>query len=283
MHFCIAGLCTLSLKSSEKKDENKGVVMRIQTDKTTKSRDGNLYWAIATICFATASTAAFGALTQSEVDHVVDAEILMCEHEEDANAIEKSLRERGATDEMLAHGYYCVVAKTQNAKKGSLDSEKFHSAVFGFANVASGSMLTNLLTVAKSSTNVLDVTDAILAYHGREPGSGPLLRWCIGEASQTDCPRHLRATIWGCLAKSMRMSELPRDIRDDVLRFSRKGVLGDPMSAFEADRILCAHDPQYAKSMLRKQASSRILSLDDGMVPAEVKGYFEALAKEADK
>ena len=79
------------------------------------------------------------------------------------------------------------------------------------------------------------------------------------------------------------MSDLPRDVKGDILRFSRARVLVDPMSAFEADRILCAHDPLYAKSALRKQASSRVLSLADGTVSDEVKRYFETLAKEVDK
>ena len=257
--------------------------MMIQTDKKIMQCDGKFSRAIAAIGFVAASTVAFGAFTQAEVDHIVDNEILMCEHEEDAEAIEKSLKERGATDEMLAHGYYFVIAKTQNSEKGSLDSEKFHSAVFGFANVASGTMLTNLLNAAAASTNELDVSDAILAYHGREPGSKSLLQWCMDKASQTNCPKHVHATIWGCLAKSMRMNDLPRDIKGDILRFSRKRVLADPLSAFEADRILCVHDPLYAKSALRKQASSRVLSLADGTVSAEVKHYFETLAKEVDK
>ena len=242
-----------------------------------------LYMAIAAIGAVAASTAAFGAITQAEVDRAVGSEILMCEHGEDAEAIEKALKERGATDEMLAHGYYLAMSKTRNAEKGRLDSEKFHSAVFGFANVARGGMLTNLLNVAMSSTNDLDVSDVILAYHGREPGSRILLRWCMDEASQTNCPRHVHATIWGCLAKSMRMADLPRDVRDDILRFSRKGVLADPMSVFEADRILCMHDPLYARSLLRKQVSSRVLSLGDGSVTAAVRRHFEAVSKEVDK
>ena len=257
--------------------------MMIQTDKKIMQCDGKFSRAIAAIGFIAASTVAFGAFTQAEVDHIVDNEILMCEHEEDAEAIEKSLKERGATDEMLAHGYYFVIAKTQNSEKGSLDSEKFHSAVFGFANVASGTMLTNLLNAAAASTNELDVSDAILAYHGREPGSKSHLQWCMDEASQTNCPKHVHATIWGCLAKSMRMNDLPGDVRDDILQFSRKGVLGDPMTAFEADRILCVHDPLYSKSLLRKQVSARILSLGDEMVTPSVKRYFEAFGKEIDK
>ena len=257
--------------------------MMIQTDKAIMRCNGRFYWAIATIGFVAASTTAFGALTQEEVDRIVDNEIIMCEHEEDADAIEKSLKERGATGEMLAHGYYFVMEKTKNAEKGSLDSEKFHSAAFGFANVASGPMLTNLLTVAKASTNDLDVSDAILAYHGREPGSRSLLRWCMDEASLTNCPRHVHATIWECLSKSMRVVDLPGDVRDDILQFSRKGVLGDPMTAFEADRILCVHDPLYSKSLLRKQVASRILSLGDEVVTPLVKHYFEAFGKEVDK
>ena len=257
--------------------------MRIQTGKKIMQCDGKFSRAIAAIGFVAASTVAFGAFTQAEVDHIVDNEILMCEHEEDAEAIEKSLKERGATDEMLAHGYYFVIAKTQNSEKGSLDSEKFHSAVFGFANVASGTMLTNLLNAAAASTNELDVSDAILAYHGREPGSKSLLQWCMDEASQTNCPRHVHATIWECLSKSMKVVDLPGDVRDDILQFSRKGVLGDPMTAFEADRILCVHDPLYSKSLLRKQVSARILSLGDEMVTPSVKRYFEAFGKEVDK
>ena len=160
---------------------------------------------------------------------------------------------------------------------------ELHRRTIGFANVASGPMLTNLLTVAKASTNDLDVSDAILVYHGREPGSRSLLRWCMDEASLTNCPRHVHATIWECLSKSMRVVDLPGDVRDDILQFSRKGVLGDPMTAFEADRILCVHDPLYSKSLLRKQVASRILSLGDEVVTPLVKHYFEAFGKEVDK
>ena len=60
--------------------------MMIQTDKAIMWCNGRFYWAIATIGFVAASTAAFGALTQAEVDRIVDNEILMCEHEEDAEA-----------------------------------------------------------------------------------------------------------------------------------------------------------------------------------------------------
>ena len=141
----------------------------IQKDKAIMRCNGRFYWAIATIGFVAASTTAFGALTQAEVDRIVDNEILMCEHEEDAAAIEKSLKERGATGEMLAHGYYFVMEKTKNAEKGSLDSEKFHSAAFGFANVASGTMLIclmrlrPLLTSWTSRMRFWPITDESLA------------------------------------------------------------------------------------------------------------------------
>ena len=79
------------------------------------------------------------------------------------------------------------------------------------------------------------------------------------------------------------MVDLPGDVRDEILQFSRKGVLGDPMTAFEADRILCMHDPLYSKSLLRKQVASRILSLGDEVVTPLVKHYFEAFGKEVDK
>ena len=61
--------------------------MMIQTDKAIMWCNGRFYWAIATIGFVAASTTAFGALTQEEVDRIVDNEIIMCEHEEDADAI----------------------------------------------------------------------------------------------------------------------------------------------------------------------------------------------------
>ena len=238
---------------------------------------------IVAIGITFASIVTFGALTQIEVDRIVDNEILMCEHDEDADAIESVLKGRGATDDMLAHSYYLAMSKTYNAKNGSLDSEKFHSAVFGFANVARGTLLTNLLNVATASTNDLNISDAIMAYHGREPSSRFLLQWCINKASLTNCSTQVHATIWGCLAKSMIMNDLPIDIRDDILRFSRKRLFADPASAFEADRILCVHDPLYAKSLLRKQVASRILLLSDEMVSAAVKHYFKGVSKEVVK
>ena len=232
---------------------------------------------ISTIGFVAASTAAFGEISQAEVDRIVDSEILMCEHEEDAGAIEKSLKERGATDEMLAHSYYFVMAKTQNAERGSLNSEKFHSAVFGFANVASGPMLTNLLNVAKVSTNDLDVSDAILAYHGREPSSRFLMRWCITEASKTNSSE-VTSAIWTCLDKTMKEANPPEDLRRDILECARKGLGGSPLSAFAADRILAVHEPTYRNSALRKQVAARIIATKGIPMTDVVRRHFEDIS-----
>lgn len=227
--------------------------------------------------------AAHGEISQQEVDHIVDSEILMCEHDEDAENIEADLKGRGATEDMLAQGYSSAIRKTLNAPSGSLESEKFHSAVFGFAKVAKSSVLTNLLQVATSSTNDLNASEAILAYQGRDPSSRALMQWCMKEASRTNCQKRVHAAIWECLGKGMRMTELPKDVKEDILSVARMGVLGNPMTAFEADHILVEHDPLYVTSLLRKRAISRIGSLGKGETSKVVKQYFERLKIEAEK
>lgn len=131
--------------------------------------------AVLVSAMALASGVPSATLSQDEVDRLVDSEVLSCIHQEDFEDAEAALRRRGATDAMLAHGYFAAMDKTKDAPIGSLSAEKFQGAVHGFATVAPEGQLTNLLRIATAATNQHSVADAILAYHRRDPQSRELL------------------------------------------------------------------------------------------------------------
>ena len=223
-----------------------------------------LFGAFAMVPFITQADA--DVLSQDDVDRIVDTEILMYEHDEDFQAAEKSLVDKGVTRAMLAHGYYSAMVKTMNAERGSLEAEKFHSAVFGYVESADETQLTNLLTIASSTTNERSVSKAIYSFHARSPLSRPLIQWCVKKLESEDCQKSVRYDIMACMEKSMKQPNVPLELKAKVLSCARKVVLTDPLSAFVADRILSSHEEGYATSDLRKRAAHRISTLkDDGL------------------
>lgn len=226
---------------------------------------------------ATFAETAFGTVSQEEVLRIVDAQILQCEHDEDATLMEADLRRRGATDDMLAHGYSTVMFKTKDAPKNSVDSAKFQSAVCGFSRIAGIGQLTNLLQIASSTTVDVNSSLAIRCMHLRAPFSRPLLHWCITESCKTNSPE-VTSAIWTCLDKTLKVANLPEDIRHDILKCARKGIGGSPLSAFAADRILAEHEPTYRNSALRRQVASRIVALKGVPMTDVVRRHFESLS-----
>lgn len=235
------------------------------------------------LIFAFAVAASYGdgkkAMTQEEVDRIVDTELLMYEHAEDFQLAEKALIDRGVTKSMLAHGYYASLVKTMNAETGSLESQKFQSAIYGYIESADDSQITNLLAIASAATNEKIVSKVIRSYYRRSPLSGPLIRWCSDKLASTNCQERIRYDILSCFESSMKMPAVPPSIRDDILSCAHKSVLTDPMSVLVADRILCDYEKGYEASDLRKMVVGRIMSLKNREVPDVVKRRFDALLK----
>lgn len=224
-----------------------------------------------------------GVISQEDVDRIVDAEILMYEHDEDFQAAEKSLVDKGVTRAMLAHGYYSAMVRTMNAERGSLEAEKFHSAVFGYVQSADETQLTNLLTIASSTTNERSVSKAICSFHARSPLSRPLIQWCVKKLVSEDCQKSVRYDIMACMEKSMKQPNVPLELKAKVLSCARKVVLTEPLSAFVADRILSSHEEGYTTSDLRKRAAHRISTLKDDVMPDVVRRHFEVLSGRKDE
>ena len=227
-----------------------------------------------------ALSASSAPLSQEEVDRLVEADILVCLHEEDFEDAQAALRERGATDAMLAHGYCAALDKTKDAPVGSSDAERFQGALHGFAAVASECQLTNLLRIATTATNQHSVADAVLAYHRRDPLSRELMDWCVAAACADDGREWVKATAWNCIRKTIQNDKTPPALKVRLLEAARRGLLSDVKSVFAADRILEENDSAYARSALRKRALRRISEMVDFPETGAVRRYFDAKMKE---
>ena len=219
-------------------------------------------------------------LSQEDVNRIVESELLMYEHDEDFQSAEKALMDGGVTKSMLAHGYYSSMLKTMNGGSGSLDSQKFQSAAYGFRGVATDGQLTNLLQIATFATNGLSAADAIEMYHSRCPLSCDLINWCTNEVVKGSCSGCVKSTIWSCFEKTMAIKGLPTGVRNKILTCAKVSLSRDPQTVFLADKLLVAHDHQYKISLMRRQVMARIAALRNVRMSDVVRRYFEDNSKE---
>lgn len=241
----------------------------------------NLLVVLALILFSARADAV--VLSQEEVDHIVDTDLLMYEHDKDFQAAEKSLTARGVTKPMLAHGYYSAMVKTMNAATGSLGAGKFQSAAYGFRCTATDIQVTNLLYIAEVSTNALSAAGAIEVYHARAPFSLDLINWCTNRISKGNCSDCLKSTIWSCFGQTMSMKDVPVDVKNAVLGCSRLSLYTDPQSVFVADKLLSQCDPGYKTSQLRRRALARIRAMGAAEMTDSARQYFGALLRELER
>lgn len=219
------------------------------------------------------------SISQEEVDSFVDNGILMCIHDDDALEFENSIKERGATNEMLAQAYLAVAHKTKNAVRGSTEAGKFSAAVGGFVNCADNSQLTNLLQIAESTTNELSATDALLTFCNKVPCSRDFVTWGDMMLQSTDVTLYVKSSIWEKLDTAYKANDATMEIKTNILSIARKSLTSDPSSVFYADRILAENDPLYRDGGQRKQIANEIISRKDtiGMNPT-IKAYFQSVS-----
>lgn len=239
-----------------------------------------LFGAAALIPFMTQANV--GVISQEDVDRIVDTEILMYEHDEDFQAAEKSLVDKGVTRAMLAQGYYSSMIKAMNAERGTSECEKFQAAAYGFRCAATDVQLTNLLHIAEVATNALSVSEVVEVYHARAPLSSELINWCTNRVAKGQCPDLVKSTIWNCLEQSMAMKEISVDAKNAVLGCSLASLYKDPQSVFRADKILSQYDPEYKTSQLRKRVLARIGTLKDAEMSEVARRYFGVVTKEVE-
>lgn len=218
--------------------------------------------AVAMAAGTAAASDSAAVLSQAEVDRLVDAKALACVHQEDFEAEESSLRRRGATYAMLAHGYCEVMKRTKDAPLRTPYAERFQASMAGFMSVAVDGQLTNLLSIASTATNQHSVADAIAAYHRRDPLSLPLLDWCIGRVGDAGVHELVKSTIWNCLRRTLKDRHAQLTLKARILEAARKGLSADPSTVFAADRILEENDPAYGRSTLRRRALQRMFETD---------------------
>lgn len=232
-------------------------------------------------CYAAQSRT--DVLSQDEIDSIVDTQLLMFEHDDDFQAAEKALIDRGVTKSMLAHGYYASLVKSMNADRGSLGAQKFQAALYGYVESVDETQMTNLLAIASASVNQRSVVKIIRSYHARYPHSNTFIKWSSKKFFMPDCQPQIRYEIMSCFESSLRNPNAPISLKAEIISCAHKASSMDPLTILVADRILCNHEEGYESSVSRKQIISRIKNLRGDTVPKSVLMRFNLIPKKEEE
>ena len=216
-------------------------------------------------------------ISQDDIDRIVENEITVLEHEEDAEISEQRLKSQGATEEMLVKGYLKSIEKNKNATKGSVDAQKFQTAIYSYSRLANEAELTNLLSVATATLNERNAATLIRNYHSRFPLSIPLIRWCIDREHKQGNSSKFDYEIWKCLEKSLKTPGVTKDVKDKILTCAREQAVTNPQTAMVIDKILCDCDIAYRQSSLRQLVAMKILLIGETGKVESAKRYFESI------
>ena len=93
-------------------------------------------------------------LTQDEIDHVVDAEVLRSMHPDDAQASIDFLKGRGATTSEIADSIGRSLRRNLNVSKDDEGNHKANAAIHWLEVLGDQNQISNLLYVAQVATNV---------------------------------------------------------------------------------------------------------------------------------
>lgn len=221
--------------------------------------------------------------SQADVDRVVIDEIIAFEHAEDADDVEAWVVKQGATKSMLSHAYLRALEKLNNSPMRSTESQMFHSAIWGFADVASEEEFVKLLPLATSSSNHHDVCDIVRAYSLRVPKSRELIKWCVRKGVEKSCDGNVRGEICDCYGRALCKKDLDEDLRQMILEALYPMLQFDSSDVSGADTILAVHDPKYKKSAIRREALMRVLQLEKDEKDDYLRKQFERKLREVDE
>ena len=192
------------------------------------------------------------AIDQKKVDRVVDEEIALYYHHEDAASAIEALKKEGATQEMLVSSFAKILRRDLNSGLDEPANVRMNSAIYWFGEMASQDQLTNLVFVAETATNNHART-ALFAYHRHCRDKARFVEICRSCLRQKKM-EPLHWGIWNCLEQ-----ELNGPHRESVLKVAMENVSESDLRVLYADRLLVRTRPEYKKSFLRKAALKRIL------------------------
>ena len=208
----------------------------------------NKFFAMLSISLASAVSIAEEVvrITQSEIERVVDEEVLLSLHPDDARASIDYLREQGAGNRDIADAIVRILRENYNAPKDEEGSVKANSAIHWLEVLGDQNQMSNLLFVAQVSTNV-HASSAIRAFYRRTANKREFVDAAENLLSR---PRmdQLKSTVWDLLEKE---AEGPQRAR--VVAIANSRLRSGFIDFYNADIILSRWQNGYADGILRKK------------------------------
>lgn len=193
------------------------------------------------------------AMTQEELDKIVEQEVLMFEHHEDSQSvIEHLITVDGVSKVQLADSFVNVALRHMNAPVTSESGHACNGALYSLGEFANEGQLTNLLFVAMNSTN-LNAQTALTAYHVRKPRSIEFLNLTADFLARKDIGVNEKSTAWRLLSEDCDGEGIviPKS-RDRILRMAHIYVDNIDENTPYADDLLVKYEQGYEKSEKRR-------------------------------
>lgn len=210
------------------------------------------------------------AMPQEDLDKIVEREVLMFEHHEDAqSAIEHLISVDGVSKSQLAESFAKVALRYMNAPVASESGYACNGALYSLGEFANESQLTNLLFVAMNSTN-LNAQTALTAYHVRKPRSAEFLDMAELFLARKDIGVNEKSTVWRLLTEDCDGDGvIVSKFRESVLRLAHIHVENIDENTPYADDLLVKYERGYENSEKRRLMVEEILETVDPKITTE--------------
>ena len=229
--------CTLSLKLFNKKD----AIMKI----------------LITLLSAAASMVLMAdealKISPQEICRVVDEEVLVSLHPDDAQAAVDYLKRKGATDYLIAEAVARSLRRDINSAKDEDGWFKSNSGIYWLEKLGDCNQVSNLLYAAQVSTNI-HASAAVRAFYRRLEDKGRFIGVAKGLLARPGMDQ-LKSTIWGLLEK-----EAEGAMRDKVLALAKEKLQSGVVNFYYADRILLRWQAGYEEEELRRSLLKKAIS-----------------------
>lgn len=185
-------------------------------------------------------------IAQNEIDRVVDGEVLLSLHPDDAQASIDYLKEHGVSNRDIADAIARILRENYNAPRDEEGSVKSNSAIHWLEVLGDQNQITNLLFVAQVSTNV-HASSAIRAYYRRTDNKREFVDAAENLLSRRGMDQ-LKSTVWGLLEK-----EADGTQKERVIAIANGKLRDGFIDFYYADIILSRWQDGYADGLLRKK------------------------------
>ncbi len=183
-------------------------------------------------------------VTPQEIDQVVEEEVLLSLHPDDAQAAVDYLKGKGATNYLIAD----AVARSLRRNINSTKEEgwfKANAGIHWLEKLGDQNQISNLLYAAQVSTNI-HASAAVRAFHRRLEDKGQFISIADGLLSRPGMDQ-LKSAVWGVLEE-----EAAGVQRDKVLALANDKLRDGLVNFYYADRILSRWQDEYAEGEMRR-------------------------------